>query len=44
MYEQPKYITDEQVKNITPTNIQFTPVNITVPKVAPMRDDKVSLK
>lgn len=44
MYEQPKYISDEQVKNLTPTNIRFTPVNITAPKVLPKRDDKVSLK
>lgn len=44
MHEQPKHITDEQVKHLMPTNIRFTPVNITMPKVAPMRDDKVSLK
>lgn len=43
MYKQPKYITDEQVKDLTPTNIRFTPVVITVPKVNPMRDDKVTL-
>ena len=44
MYEQPKHITNEQVKNLTPTNIKITPVNITVPKVIPLRDDKVTLK
>lgn len=44
MYEQPKHITDEQIKHLTPTNVRFTPVKITVPKVLPMRDDKVTLK
>ena len=43
MYKQPKHITDEQVKHLTPTNVKITPVVITVPKVNPMRDDKVTL-
>jgi hypothetical protein len=43
MYNKPKHITDEQVKDLTPTNIKITPVVITVPKVLPMRDDKVTL-
>jgi hypothetical protein len=43
MYNKPKHITDEQVKDLTPTNIKITPVVITVPKVNPMRDDEVTL-
>ena len=44
MYKQPNYISNEQIKHLTPTNIRITPVVITVPKVIPMRDDKVTLK
>lgn len=36
-----RYIKNEQIKNITPTNLRITPVEITVPKVLPKRDDKV---
>lgn len=43
MFEQPKYITDEQIKNLTPTNVRVTPVKIEVPKVLPKTDEKVTL-
>jgi hypothetical protein len=43
MYEQPKYITNEQIKNSTPTNIKVTPVNIILPQRLPQRDNKVTL-
>lgn len=43
IYQTPKQITDQQVAHSTPTNIKITPVNITVPKVLPKRDDKVFL-
>jgi hypothetical protein len=43
MFEQPKYITNEQIKNLTPTNFKVTPVQIVVPKVLPKRDDKVTM-
>jgi hypothetical protein len=43
MFEQPKYITNEQVKNNTPTNIKVTPINIILPKKLPQRDDNVWL-
>ena len=43
IYQTPKQITDQQVAHLTPTNIRFTPVVITVPKVLPKRDDKVTL-
>jgi hypothetical protein len=41
MHEQVKPITDEQVKDTTPTNIKVTPVNIILPKRLPQRDDNV---
>ena len=43
MFEQPKYISNEQIKHLTPTNFKVTSVQIVVPKVLPMRDDKVTL-
>ena len=43
IYSQPTNIPDSVVKDVTPTNIRITPVNITVPKVIPVRDDKVTL-
>jgi hypothetical protein len=43
MYKQPKHITDEQIKNSTPTNITVTPINIIMPKRLPQRDDNVWL-
>lgn len=43
MFEQPKYLNNEQIKNATPTNVRVTPVVIKPPKVNPKRDDKVTL-
>lgn len=43
MFEQPKYITDEQVRHLTPNNIKTTPINIIMPKRLPQRDDNVWL-
>lgn len=43
MFNQPKYVTNEQIKNAMPTNVRVTPVVIVPPKVNPMRDDKVTL-
>ena len=43
MFEQPKYITTEQIKNSTPTNVRTTPINIILPKRLPQRDDNVWL-
>jgi hypothetical protein len=43
MHQQVKHITDEQVKDCTPTNIKVTPINIILPKRLPQRDDNVWL-
>lgn len=43
MFEQVKYIKDEQVKNSTPTNMRTTPINIILPQRLPQRDDNVWL-
>ena len=42
MYKEPKYITNEQIKHITPTNVRHMPIVIAAPKVNPKRDDKVT--
>jgi hypothetical protein len=43
MHQQVKHITDEQVKDCTPTNIKVTPINIILPKRLPQRDANVWL-
>lgn len=43
MYKQPNHITNEQVKNSTPTNMTVTPINIILPQRLPKRDDNVWL-
>lgn len=43
IFEQPKQITDEQVKHLTPTNMRTTPINVILPQRLPQRDDNVWL-
>ena len=43
MHEPIKHITDEQVKDCTPTNVRTTPINIILPQRLPQRDDNIWL-
>lgn len=43
MFEQVKYISNEQIKDATPTNVCVTPINIILPQRLPQRDDNVWL-